>query len=408
MYPSPDQPKAVKLVNRTGRLLQKVGIKQPSLTAERLIKQAQKKTGLRDFGDDSFRKGLTVLIESLESEARLSFIGRIAAKGMIIDNLVTRLQITDYRKRRPEIKDKPVVQPLIIAGLPRTGTTILHELLAQDPALRSPLSWEVASPMPPARAETYDSDPRIAKVEATMAQTEVLAPGFKAIHEVGALLPQECVSILASHFISDQFGAVFSVPSYRQWCRTQDMTAAYQWHNQFLQHLQADYMQDRWVLKTPVHIGYVKALLAQYPDACVVQTHRDPMDVIGSVSSLACTLRSAFSDDIDPLATGQQEVEHFADLLKRGMAQRESILDQSQFYDMQFRDIVSDPLAAIEKMYTHFGFDFTDHARQAMQLYIDKRPRNKHGKHSYTLNQFGLSREAHGHLFEPYRQRYCT
>lgn len=408
MYPSPNQPLAVKCINRAGHIVQKLGFNVPSLQADKLIAQAKEQTGLSDFGDPSFRAGLEVLIHALETEAQLSQIGRIAAKGMLTDNLAVRLQITDYRKQHPEIADTPIVQPLIIAGLPRTGTTILHELLAQDPALRSPLSWEVAKPMPPAKEETFSSDSRIAEVEAILSQTDLLAPEFKAIHEIGALLPQECVSILASHFISDQFGATFSVPSYRDWCRVQDMKAAYQWHQQFLQHMQANYMKERWVLKTPAHIGYLNALREQYPDACIVQTHRDPMDVLGSIASLACTLHGAFSDDIRPLESGPEEAAHFADLLKRGMAQRDAMPDQSCFYDMQFTAIITDPIAAVEEMYAHFGFEYTDAARAAMQQYIDNRPRHKHGKHSYALADFGLSKEVHGHLFEDYKQRYCA
>ncbi len=406
-YPSKQQPVAVKAINRIGRMLQNIGLSVPSLDASKLMYRAGKKTGLSDFGEGSFQPALERLLLSLREEASLSLIGRVAVTSMLFDELSNRLQLVEYRKQRVEVAKQSIERPLFVLGLPRTGTTILYELLAQDAAHRAPMSWEVSKPMPPAKPDSFHKDPRIAAVEKSMAEVEMLAPGFKAIHEIGAELPQECVSLLASHFISDQYGATFYVPGYRRWALDQDMTAAYHWHYRFLQHLQVDYAKPRWVLKTPAHLPYLPAIFAQYPDACIVQTHRHPMDVMGSVSSLACTLHSAFSDDIDPVQTGLSEVAHFSAVLTQGMQQRDAMPDrESRFFDMQFADIVTEPIVAIEKMYHHFDFEFTDQARQAMQHYLDNRPRDKHGKHQYSLNQFGLSREQHGPLFAEYCQRF--
>jgi hypothetical protein len=164
-YPSPQQPTAIKLINRLGRGLHTIGIHVPSLSPKQLLTKAKKQAGLTDFGDESFLPALDKLCESLNSEAKLSQIGRIAAQGMLLDNLKIRLQLTDYRKQRPEVSQQKIQRPLFVLGLPRTGTTILYELLAQDPAHRSPMSWEVSQPMPPAHKETFFSDPRIDKVE---------------------------------------------------------------------------------------------------------------------------------------------------------------------------------------------------------------------------------------------------
>jgi hypothetical protein len=185
------------------------------------------------------------------------------------------------------------------------------------------------------------------------------------------------------------------------------MSAAYAWHQQFLQHMQVDYMEQRWVLKTPPHLAYLDALIKQYPDAAIVQTHRAPMDVLGSISSLSCTLHSAFSDDIDPIATGQAEVDYFSEMLRMGMEQRAAMSDESsRFFDVQFNDIISDPIKVIEKLYAHFNFNFDAIVRQAMQDYLDNRPRDKHGEHHYTLQKFGLSEEQHGALFADYCKRF--
>lgn len=406
-YPSPKQPTAIKLINRIGRIVSGTGLSRPTLDAEKLIAKAKATTKLEDFGDDSFRIGLDKLTQSLRNEARLSQIGRIAAHRLLLDNLVIRLQLTEYRKRRPEVAAQKIERPLFVLGLPRTGTTILYELLAQDPAHRSPASWEVAQPMPPAREETYSTDARIAEVEKVLQKTELLAPGFKAIHEIGAQLPQECVAILAANCISDQYGASFFIPEYRRWSLDQDMTSSYRWHYQFLQHLQVDYSKTRWVLKTPPHLAYLETIVKQYPDAAMVQTHRDPMAVMGSISSLACTLHSGFSDEIDPVETAHAETQYFSEMLRRGMKARDVIPESSRlFFDVYFNDIVSDPISVIESIYRHFDFELTASARMAMQRYIDNRPRDKHGSHKYTLEQFGLSREQHGPLFSDYCQRF--
>ena len=407
-YPSPKQPMAIKLINRLGRGVIKLGIEKPPLMpTETLILKAKKQTGLSDFGDESFIPALEKLAVSLEREARLSQLGRIAVHGMLLDNLKLRLSLTEYRKKRPEINRQKITRPLFVLGLPRTGTTILYELLAQDPAHRAPSTWEVAQPIPPAQRQTFHTDPRIADVEKSVNKMELLAPGFQAIHAMGAELPQECVALLAPHFISDQFGVSFYIPEYRHWTLEQDMTAAYQWHQQFLQHMQVDYMEQRWVLKTPPHLAYLDTLIKQYPDAAIVQTHRAPMDVLGSISSLSCTLHSAFSDDIDPIATAQAEVDYFSAMLTLGMEKRATMADEdSRIFDVQFNDIISDPIKVIENLYGHFDFDFSDTVRVAMQDYLDNRPRNKHGEHHYTLEKFGLSQQQHGPLFTDYCKRF--
>ncbi|MCB1706047.1 MAG: sulfotransferase [Halioglobus sp.] len=407
-YPSPNQPAGIKVINRIGRGLRKLRIERPSLLpAEALIRNAEKQTGLGDFGDESFIPALEKLTFALEREARLSQLGRIAVRGMLLDNLKLRLHLTEYRKRRPEVAQQKITRPLFVLGLPRTGTTILYELLAQDPAHRAPATWEVAQPIPPAQRHSFHTDPRIPDVEKHVQKMELLAPGFQAIHAMGAELPQECVALLAPHFISDQFGVSFYIPEYRHWTLAQDMTAAYQWHHQFLQHLQVDYREQRWVLKTPPHLAYLDTLIQQYPDAAIVQTHRAPMDVLGSISSLSCTLHSAFSDDIDPIAIAQAEVDYFSAMLAQGMEKRAGMADESsRIYDVQFDDMLSDPIAVCESLYKHFDFDFSDEVRQAMQAYLESRPRDKHGSHHYSLEQFGLSQRQHGELFADYCKRF--
>src|SRR5574340_401759 len=164
----------------------------PSLNPDHLIAAAEARTGLSTWGDGSFRVGLEHLVESLEREAHLTELGLYAAEAALVDRLANRLQLIEYRQRRPEVAQQQIRRPLFVLGLPRTGTTILHEVLAQDPEHLSPLHWEVIKPVPPPRAETLETDPRIAQVEQQLTQFEQMAPGLKAMHDNGASLPTEC------------------------------------------------------------------------------------------------------------------------------------------------------------------------------------------------------------------------
>ena len=380
----------------------------PRLDPDRLIAAAGQRTGLSDWGDPGFRVGLEHLVDALEREARLSELGRYATEETLIGRLANRLQIIDYRTHRPAVAVQTIRRPLFVLGLPRTGTTILHEVLAQDPDHISPLHWQLMKPVPPPHADTLDSDPRIAEVEAQLAAFDQIAPTFKTIHEMGARLPTECLSILAMHFKSDEWGASYFVPGYRRWCLEQDFRDAYRWHHQVLQHLQVDCTRPRWVLKSPLHLPYLDAILGEYPDAAIVWTHREPMSVMASGSSLAQTLRGAFNEGIDPRVTAQAEVDHLSQALLRGMAWRDAKPGRDRlFVDLGFAGIMRDMIGSVEKIYDHFGFTLSDATRRRMEDYIRNRPRDKHGVHSYSTEQFGLSEQRHGGVFAPYRQRFA-
>jgi len=405
VYPSHLQPYYIKVFNRMGRSLQRRGFSRPQLCPEALLAHARRRTGLTDFSDESFRPGLEKLCESLNMEAALSQVGRIAAWFNLLDSLCVRLSMVNYRKIRPEIARETIAQPLIILGLPRTGTTILYELLAQDPAHRSPASWEVARPIPPAQENNYLSDPRIRRVDLLLSLAEKLAPGLRSVHAIGAQLPQECVYILASHFISEQFGFMYNIPGYRDWALEQDMTGAYRWHANFLQHMQVDFHRERWVLKTPPHVAYLKYLLAQYPDALLVWTHREPLAAITSFASLASTLRAGFSDDIDPKKIGPREAAHFSKMLAQGVAQRKQ-LDTGQFFDVSFDSICTDPMAVVRNIYDFFGLVLGGEAERRMSRYLQMRPRHLFGEHKYSVEDFGLADPKYGELFSDYRDLY--
>jgi hypothetical protein len=399
------QPSYIRLINRLGRQLANAGIAKPDLRSDLLIQQAQKNTGLQNFGDESFRIGLEKLTEELRAQAGLSQVGRVVAYFNLLDHLTVRLRMIEYRENRPEVSQQRIQRPLFILGLPRTATTILYELIAQDPSLRSPATWEVSKPFPPARKASYQSDKRIRSVDKQLAVNEKLCPAFNSIHAIGAKLPQECVYLLASNFISEQFGYMYNIPEYRAWALEQDMTASYAWHANFLQHLQVDYAGEGWVLKTPAHLAYLKYLLAQYPDAAIVWTHRRPVDAIASFSSLLSTLRGGFSDTIDPKAIGEHELRHFSKIVASGMEQR-SEFDQGQFFDVGFSAICSDPLSVIGDIYDYFGMHLSDEAESRMREYLQRHPRGLYGEHQYSRGEFGLEDSRESEMYAQYLSQY--
>ncbi len=398
---NPNQPVYVKLINRIGEQLRTAGYNKPDLNADLLIKQAKKKTGLQDFGDTSFRDGLDILTAELNDQAQLSQIGQIAAYFNLLDHLCVRLRLIDFRGRQPQVTRQIIKRPLFITGLPRTGTTMLYELIAQDPSFRSPASWEVTRPFPPPKKISYTSDRRIQGVDRMLALAEKLSPGFRAIHAIGAKLPQECVYILASHFISEQFGYMYNIPKYRSWALTQDMTASYQWHAHFLQHLQVDFGTGNWVLKAPAHLAYLKYLVAQYPDARIVWTHRRPLEAISSFSSLVCKLQSGFSNAINPLAIGEHEARHFSKIVSAGMSDR-GALDQRQVFDVRFSALCSDPISVIASLYEHFEMPLSGEAENRMRQYLRQNPRHLYGRHTYSPENFGLDEIRERELYSEY------
>ena len=343
---------------------------------DRLIEEAVAAAGVGDFGEPTWLEGLDRVLDSLANEARLSDLGAVVVETEIGAYLRTRLQMVAHRAAHPELADRPVVRPLVIVGQPRTGTTILYDLLAQDPANRAPLSWEVDLPCPPPATATYATDPRIAEVEATCAMADLVIPGFRAFHPIGALLGQECVRMTGSEFRSMIFTVQYEVPTYNRWLLDDaDLAPAYRWHRGFLEHLQSGHMGERWLLKSPAHLWHLAALLAEYPDAVIIQTHRDPLKVIASVSALAAHLRQMASDSPSlPAAAAQYEHDIF-DGLDRGLAARRTgLLPPEQVVDVQFTDFVADPFATIAALYDQLGLDLSAEAESNMRAFLASNP----------------------------------
>ena len=398
----------IRAVNATGRGLHRLGLEPVRLDEHSLLEAARRETGLEDFGGDEFREPLRLVLEGLESEARLTLLGRIVAQRDLLGLLVNRLRLTEDRKRHPAIADERIVRPMFIIGLPRTGTTLLHHLLSQDPASRAPQAWEVMAPSPPPEHATYASDPRIDDAERKLRWLDWLAPDFKAIHPLGARLAIECIAILSHSFLSSRFHTTYRLPTYQAWLKTQDRRPAYAYHYRFLQQLQWRTHGDRWVLKAPAHYYALESLFAIYPDALVVQTHRDPRVVLPSVASLTLTLQSAFAEALDLEEIGRECVQSWSEGLDRAMRVRQTgAVPEERFVDVHYHELLGDPIGTIRRIYTRFDMPLTAEAEGRLRGHLAGNPQHKHGRHAYNLKSFGLDAASLDQIFRPYREFFA-
>jgi hypothetical protein len=359
---------------------------------DRIVTTARDATGLDDFGEATWQEGLERLVGALRGEARLHELGEQIAGGELVEYLSTRLGLVDWRKRHPEIAAVDVTPPIVIVGQARTGTTILHDLLAQDPANRVPLTWEVDRPVPPPETATYETDPRIAASQEQLDGVELVIPGFQAMHPMGALLPQECVRMTGGDFRSLIFPTQYRVPSYAHWLLDEaDMAPAYRWHRLYLQHLQSRHPAPRWVLKSPGHLWCLGALLAEYPNALLVQTHRDPLRIIASLSSLMSVLRRLGSDEISQPENAAEWAGYLAAGLDRSVAAREDgTVPAGRVVDVQFRAFMADPFTTIREIYDRLGLELTETSEQRMRAFLAVNTTEKHGGHQYTFSDTEL------------------
>jgi len=372
---------------------------------ENLLQAARKQSGLHGLGDDegAMREALEKLTHSLKAEAALSSIGQIIAKKHLIDLLVSRLRVHATRSQTgsPRVKIQP---PLIITGLPRSGSSFLQALLSQDPGSRAPQVWETMTPTLPRNEK--ERRRAITAAENQLRRFHWLLPDLRSMHELEAEMPQECIALMGLSFASPVFSDLYWVPSYRQWLDQHPLHSAYSWHQHYLEHLQGDAPPECWVLKAPEHLSRLNELLAVYPNAMIVQTHREPLQVLGSVANLTATLRKATSDRHDPLAIGKEIAGLSLDALEKGMAAREALGDEDRFFDAQFQDITQSPLETAERIYSHFGLPLTKAAKEAMRRFVEERPRNRRPRHNYQLDAFGLDPAQESPKFDAYRKRF--
>ncbi|MGH7289225.1 MAG: sulfotransferase family protein [Myxococcota bacterium] len=378
------------------------------LEADELLDEAMARSGLSDFGDGAFQEPYRIFVRALNEEAQLHALGRLIARSDLLNWLENRLALSDWRKRHPGIAAEAIERPIFITGLPRSGTSILHELLAQDPAHRAPLHWEVRHPCPPPDAAARESDPRIERAERQVQLWNQIVPEYRAMHELGARLPVECIQITAHEFRSEELMGRHQVPSYAAWYASADLVPAYRFHRLMLQHLGWRDRPERWVLKAPSHLAALRPLLAVYPDACIVVTHRDPLRILPSVASILYSTAYVRSDAVDPQALlGWFTGETCLGLLD-GMSQlrTSAAVDPAQFHDVRYSELVARPFETIAALYVHFGLHFSREAEERMRAYLAAKPQGKHGAHRYDFAATGLEQGAERERFRAYQERY--
>ena len=378
------------------------------LDAQQMIIDAQARTGLRDWGGDDFRAPFEVLIAGLNCDAQLHTDGERMAHRHLLDVLCGRLQLVADRKRLPGIADEKIVAPIFVVGLPRSGTTFFHNLLAQDPRHRSPQTWEIMFPSPPPEAATWGDDPRIERCQAKLREIGLLDPGLQAIHPFGARRPEECNFIWEYTLRSVNYMAWWHVPEYTKLLYRSDMRPVYEAHKRMLQHLQHRHRRERWVLKTPAHMAWLDVLLAVYPDACLVQCHRDPARIIPSLANNLLQYRKLYSTLRPEGSFGMLELQ--AKSLERVDALRARPELAARFVDAHYLDVQADPMAAVAKVYAHFGIDLPAAAETAMRSWLG-RDRSAHAegpRHHYEAEDFGVDASGIDRHFGAYMQRHAV
>ena len=378
------------------------------LNKDELIQEAIEKTGLENFGGPDFHEPLTRLIDALNSEARLNDFGKFRSRMSIAAGLSDNLKIQNYIELHPQVCDERLERPVFIVGLPRTGTTALHHMLNQDLDNHTLRLWEAQNPIPPAHSETYLTDPRIARQQEGVALTEQFLPGFLRTHLIDAEEPDECYMLLNRCFMSVEYSAMYHIPSYANWLYAQLCDSdAYAYHRLQLQLMQSQ-RPGQWVLKAPFHQLGLEAILREYPDAIIVQTHRAPMSFVGSGCSFSELLRKSGSDHIERTVIGRDWME-MLDVYTHTFEQARARLEpgrSDQFIDVYHDDFVSDPWPVIESIYSAGERELSGQGREAMQAWLNKNPKGKHGKHAYRLEDYSISRAEVEALFGDYMARY--
>lgn len=377
-----------------------------------VLDEARRRAELDDFGDEVFLDPMRRLLDSLENEAGLHAIGRVTMFERIVGSLVGRLSAQDYFVRHPEILDEEIVAPTVIVGLARTGSTMMHRLLSADPRVYAVRWWECRAPSPYPGSDWRHEDPRIPDAHAEVKAILEAAPELATIHPWDPEGPDEEIMLLEHAFLSGVPDAFCNVPRYRRFILESDLLDGYAYMKRMLQFLQwqkkaAGHPAERWILKAPFHLGRIPQIFRSFPDAMIVQTHRDPIETSPSIASLYYSTWRANADDVDPLVVGEQCLELWSWGIAKCLADRDAGFDD-RFIDVLYEETRKDPMGSIEKIYQQLDRPLSSEAREAMKQWGDENRRDKRAVHSYSLEEFGYTREGICEAFADYRDRFIV
>ncbi len=360
------------------------------LGADQLIALARRRTGLPNFGETAFLDPLQKLLRACYEDANLSLVGRVATRWDVVRFLSNLLRLFDEEQRAPEVLARPVDRPIFISGLPRSGTTFLHSLLAEDPVNLVPRVWQLIHPYPLRNSES-GPDRRARRVARQLRLFGLLAPDFRRMHPIDASSPQECSEITAHVFTSLRFDTTYRIPSYRRWLDETGHLDAYRFHKRFLQHLQHQTADGgRWVLKCPDHVFALDAIRTVYPDARVVFVHRDPLAVLLSVARLTETLRRPFTRTIDKAEIGRQDSDRWLAATELMIAAARENHFAEPIFHVQYLDLVRDPVGTVAALYRHFGDLLHPEAAARIGRLVEAKPNGGYGAHRSRLEEYGL------------------
>jgi hypothetical protein len=391
----------IKVVNWYGRASGLLGLTPAALIPERLINRAMKKSGLSDFGDEGFREGLQVLCDSLTEDADLSLLGRLFMRERILSALTTRLSLRKLELEQPEIFERPLNSPLIILGLPRTGTTMLHRLAASASGARHLKTWEVMFPLPP---ET-GPDKRHHRIKERLRKTNIAAPSLSAKHFVSVDDAEECIFLMEPSLMSPSFWTVANCDSYLHWLMDQETSQSVSTYKKLLQIFQSQSPNKRLTLKAPALTPYIGELAAEIPSASLIQTHRKPEEVFVSLTSLFCTLKGLVTENLNVSEMNQTTERLVLESLQRNQQQRETIRE-GKIVDIRYTDLLEDPVKELKRAYKTFGFDWSEERQRELTEAHNHRPQHAHGRHIYSAETYNLNTDEIADKFAFYSDRY--
>ena len=395
----------LRALNAVGNAIKRLGREVPSWDPAGVVRAATKKAGCHDLGSYSYEEPLEVFLASCEAEAELTTFGRILVTKMLAAALTNRIELHRWSLDHPAVAKETIDSPWIIVGLPRTGTSLLSMLLGLDPMARPLRQWEAAHLIPPPTLEGAEEDPRIALTAKELNGLMKLNPPLKAMHPFGATLAQECVSLFMYDVRTLALETQAHVPTYARWLERADMAPAYAQHKLALQALQAAQPTERWILKTPNHLWHLDALLAAYPDARIIWTHRDPGPVVTSLASLANAGQRPLTSRADPRPAAEEWKRKCAFALSSAVAYDERTA-AGWCQHLSYGALIDDPLSAVRRLYATFGDEVSDlHARR-MEAFLEQRPQDAFGHHRYDPADFGWTYAGLAEEFAGYTSRY--
>jgi hypothetical protein len=373
---------------------------------QKLMTAASNKINLTDFGDQRFINGLLILTESVAQDPRISPIGRMIIKKSILEYLTNRLLITESLRITPEILNTKIQQPLFIVGLSRTGTTLLHNLLALAPGARAPRTWELLYPAPSPIPNSQDEINLIRRVKRKLLFLHLAAPRLKVIHPIKSTDIEECYPLINHTFTSPAFVFHYGIHQYADWLSRQDFNTECWIYNEYksqLQILQHNNLRCRWVLKSAVHLYYLNALWNEFPDALIVQTHRDPLKMIPSLCSMIKCFRNIIYKKVRSKDLGQECLNLLHKVISRGSKARYEQSDK-KIIDVHFDELIRDPIGQVRKIHDYFNLEWDSLHGERMQKWLVMNPPNNNGIHRYSLSEFNLNEDRINSLFSDYSE----